>query len=65
MRTFKASKTFRGNLTNAELHHMERHPSEAAMKYAQQVPYHLQFMREQKAKQAQKEAEQKEGVEHE
>lgn len=51
MRTFKASEGFRGNLTGAELNYMEKHPSKEAIEYGKQVPFHLQFMREQKAKQ--------------
>ena len=58
MRTFKASRDFRGNLSGAELNHMEKYPSEKAIEYGKKVPFHLQFMREQKAKQEQKEAEQ-------
>ena len=54
MRTFKASEGFRGVLTSAELQHMEKHPSEKAMEIGRQVPFHLQFMREQKAKQSSK-----------
>lgn len=65
MRTFKASRDFRGNLSGAELNHMEKHPSEKAIEYGKKVPFHLQFMREQKAKQAQKEAEQQKGEETE
>lgn len=63
MRTFKASETFKGNLTNAELQHIEKHPNQKALEYGRQVPFHLQFMREQKAKQAQQEAEQQKGEE--
>ena len=58
MRTFKASDEFRGNLTGAELNYIEKHPNKKAIEYGKKVPFHLQFMREQKAKQAQKEAEQ-------
>ena len=58
MRTFKASDEFKGNLTGAELNYMEKNPSQKAIEYGKKVPFHLQFMREQKAKQAQKEAEQ-------
>ncbi len=63
MRTFKASDEFRGNLTGAELNYIEKHPSQKAIEYGRQVPFHLQFMREQKAKQAQQEAEQQKGEE--
>lgn len=65
MRTFKASEGFRGVLTGAELQHMEKHPSEKAIEIMRQVPFHLQCIREEKAKQAQKEAEKQKNEETE
>lgn len=36
------------NLHESELHVMEMHPSEEAIKHSKQIPYHLQYIRKQK-----------------
>ena len=48
------SKTPSGifNLTGAELSRMEKYPNQKAIDYGRQVPYHLQYARDQKKKES-------------
>lgn len=38
------------NFSEADLHMMEKHPSERAMEYGKRKPFYLEYIREQKEK---------------